>query len=246
MANMWTVVPTRVRKSKILTAEEKEFYYLLADRLTKGGYCKDTNVELAKMLNVSEKTIQKRLASLQAKKFVNIRKYDHSGRLIFLNIPGEPEDQPKPTEEQLQEKTEDYTTSLQNAIVFGTIDFSVLVGKLLKSPYLENVTDNSVQFLLTSEQVDFLAEFKALYPGKKIDCQLACYPDVDYKQLLREIHNSELLVKDNLSLKWILDNREAILNHKYQKINNNQNFKGRDYDDFDVNSLLQSLDEVVI
>lgn len=245
MSGMWTVVPTRVRKSKILTAEEKEFYYLLADRLTKGGYCKDTNLDLAKMLSVSEKTIQKRLASMQAKKFVNIRRYDHARRLIFLNLPGEPEDEPKPTEEQLQEKTEDYTTSLQNAIVFGTIEFSALVEKLLKSPYLENVTDNERQFLLTNEQIEFLAEFKARYPGKKIDCQLACYPDVDYKRLLREIRDSELLVKDNLSLKWIMENREAILNHVYKKINNNQNFKGRDYD-FDANSLMQSLDEVVI
>lgn len=245
MSGMWTVVPTRVRKSKILTAEEKEFYYLLVDRLTKGGYCKDTNLDLAKMLSVSEKTIQKRLASMQAKKFVNIRRYDHARRLIFLNLPGEPEDEPMPTEEQLQEKTEDYTTSLQNAIVFGTIEFSALVEKLLKSPYLENVTDNERQFLLTNEQIEFLAEFKARYPGKKIDCQLACYPDVDYKRLLREIRDSELLVKDNLSLKWIMENREAILNHVYKKINNNQNFKGRDYD-FDANSLMQSLDEVVI
>ncbi len=220
--SMWTVVPTRVRKSKVLTAEEKEMYYAIADGLTAGGYCKETNEDLAKRLpKVTARTVQDRIKSLENKRFLFIRKYGHF-RLLYLNIPGEPEDQPMPTEEELQLKTEAYQESLKKAIVFGTIEFPVLVDKLLESPYLEHVQDNTRQFLLTEKQIEFLAEFKKLAPGKKIDCQVACYPNVDYDKLMDEMRHSKFLAETkNLSLKWLLENSEEIIARKYE------NFAGR-------------------
>lgn len=245
--SMWSIFPTRVLKSTALTADEKMLYCQIALRLTAGGYCKDKNEQLAKMLRVTERTVQDRLKSLEKKKFLFIRKYGHF-RLLYLNIPGEPEDEPMPTEEQLQLKTDAYQESLKKAIVFGTIEFPVLVEKLLESPYLEHVQDNTRQFLLTEKQVVFLAEFKKLVPNKKIDCQVAYYPDVDYDLLLDQIRNSTLLMDgNNLSLKWCLEHSDSIIDGTYKKIvSSEQNFKGRDYTGVDINALFQSIEDIVI
>lgn len=244
--SIWSVVPTRVRKSKDLTGDDKELYYLLADRLTKAGYCRDTNADLAKMLGVSERAICYSLKKLKEKKFIFVRQYDHARRLIYVNIPGEPSDEPKPSDEQLQDKTESYLESLKKAIVFGTIEFPVLVEKLLESPYLENVEDNSRQFLMTEKQAKFLVEFKKLVPNKKIDCQIACYPNVDYEALLRQIKQSDLLMKgNNLSLKWCLQHSESIISGTYRKLSD-KNFHERDYSGVDLNLLWMDIDEIEI
>ena len=65
MNKYWCSIPNAVRKSKLLTAEEKDLYYEICERLTEGGYCKASNTELANALDVSPKTITSRLANLE-------------------------------------------------------------------------------------------------------------------------------------------------------------------------------------
>ena len=89
----FTVVPTVVRKSKILTSNEKDVYYEIFDRCNQAGlrYCTISNKELAKIFEVTETTVSTWISSLQEKKFVNVyyvRKLHK--RRIYPNIPGEP------------------------------------------------------------------------------------------------------------------------------------------------------------
>ena len=131
--------------------------------------------------------------------------------------------------------------------MFGTIDFNVLVEKLLESPYLENVEDNSKQFILTDEQIMFLAEFKKL--GKTLDCQLAIRPKIDYVALLKAIKESNfLLYSKNLNLKFMLENAQAIIDGKYRDstfLNKTETYTNqRNYTKQELNSYFQSLDEI--
>ena len=247
----WSVVPTRVRKSKRLSSEEKELYYELKERLTPAGYCTDSNAELAKVLNVSEKTISARLAKLVEKKFANVTQNNHKHkRMIYLHIPGVVEEPEKPTDEEIQENVKNFQESLKKAIVFGTVEPKVLIKRFKESPYLDNLEDNSTQFILTLDQVEFLASFMKRYPGKAIDCQLASYENVDYDRLLKAISESEFLMSsNNLSLKWCLFNSAEIINGNYkttipQAEIVKPNFKSRDYKSNELLRCFQNINEI--
>ena len=231
----WACIPNSVRKSKRISAEEKELWYEIREIIETrgGGYCTATNSELAKALDVSEKTITTRLASLIKKGFANITMDSHHHkRRIYLHAPGDHLEPQKPQGKELEERTKWLRESLKKAIVFGTIDFNVLIEKLKESSYLEEIQDNSVQFILTGEQIEFLNRFKRYQ--KSIDCQIACFPNVDYQKLVRAIEES-LFLQDNsnLTLKWCLSHADEIINGKYKTSsmteNQYKNFEPRKY-----------------
>lgn len=253
MSGYWTSIPNAVRKSKSLSAEEKELWYEIADRKNAGGYCTASNTELAKALNVSEKTITTRLSNLIQKRFANVTQNVHRHqRRIYLHCPGDHLEPQKPEGKELEEKTRNLQEALKKSIVFGTIDFNVLIEKLIESPYLGEVTDNSTQFVLTNDQMEFLVNFKKRYPSKLIDCQIAYFPLIDYSKLLKSIEESLFMQgNDNLSLKWCLSHAEDIMSGKYKtNLANSQeakrNFSGRKYDPGIINSLFQGVDDIEI
>ena len=199
----------------------------------------------------SEKTITTRLAGLREKRFANIVLNLHKHqRWIYLKVPGEPSEEAKPQGEALNEKTRRLQESLKKAIVFGTIDFNVLIQKLKESPYLDEVEDNSIQFVLTGAQMDFLNRFKRY--KKEIDCQIASFPEMDYQKLINAIEESFFLQgNNNLSLKWCLSHAQEIMSGKYKTnlVNSqeqNKNFTGRNYASDEINSLFQSIDDIII
>ena len=215
--NYWTVIPTAVRKSKRLSSAEKDLYYEICDNLNSFGYCTLTNAELAKNLDIDERTVRARLETLKEKKFVNVIINCHKHRRwIYLNVPQSQKDKEVSEDDQIfDERKKCMLSSLKKAIIIGTVDFNVLVQKLLESPYLEEVKDNSTQFALTEDQIKFLAQI--IRKGKTIDCQIANYPGIDYEKLTKEINRSEFLwTKNNLTLKWILQNAEKIINGDYR------------------------------
>jgi len=253
MNSYWSVIPTRVRKSKILSAEEKELYYEIKERCNPAGYCTDSNAELAKALNVSEKTITARLAGLIAKKFANTTLNTHKHkRLIYLHVPGAVQEPEKPTGEEIQENVKNFQESLKKAIIFGNIDPKLLVQRFKESPYLENLEDNSTQFVMTIDQIKFLAKF-IRYPGKKIDCQIANYPNVDYMKLINHLESSQFLQENaNLSLKWCLSHYADIIEGVYktsipswETMEKRKSPYERTYSPESLNSLFMSIDEMM-
>ena len=246
----WSVIPTQIKKSRLISAEEKEVYYFIADNLNEAGYCTKTNAEFAKELNVSEKTITARLSNMQRKKAVTIKLNNHlHKRIIFLNLPQSPSrDMPnEPTEESLQPKSAQLIASLQKGIVFGTYDFNALIEKMLASPYLHEIKDNSRQFVLTMDQIDFLAEMKRL--NKTLDCQIAIYPPCDYQGLVNAIRHSRFLMEStNLNLKFMLENAQAIIDGKYRDstfLHKTETYTSkRNYTKQELNSFFYSLYEI--
>lgn len=251
----WTSVPNIVRHSRLLTAEEKEVYYELVDRINERGYCTTPNAEFAKVLRVSEKTITARLASMKKKGFINIIQNNHKHRRqIYFNLPRNvigSEEKP-PTEEELADKTKLFQEALKKAIVFGSIDFNVLIEKLHQSPYLEKVKDNTTQFTLTRKQILFLSDFMKL-TNKEIDCQVSCYKNIDYDLLLEKVKESAFLLENkNLNLKWFLEHYKDIVADKYKHYEQkqdeiyNKNFKSRNYSDEEIENLFNSIDDIAI
>lgn len=255
MNNPWTSIPTIVRRSRILTADEKDLYYEITDRLNVCGYCTDTNKVLSEALNVSERTISDRLSNMQKKHIVGItQNYHKHERRIYLNVPRgtKPFLEEKPTNEELNEKTRLLKESMKKAIVLGSLDFEFLVEKLIESPCLDNMKDNSTQFAVNEEQFEFLAEMKRL--KKKIDCQIALYPGINYQELINAINKSNFLAgSSNLNMKWLLENSDKILNGDYknscfteQQSQPNKNFKGREYTLEEYANLFQKIDDIVV
>ena len=188
---------------------------------------------------------------------IALETHNHARR-IYTKVPGEPTNEPKPTEKDLEPKTRRFQESLKKAIVFGTIDFSVLVEKMLESPYLEHVEENDTQFILNLEQIRFLANFMKF--NKKIDCQIAMYPNVDLQKLMESIRESAFLMQNsNLNLKWMLENADKIINGDYKSYIANMpdedcgtvrrrrtNFTEREYTREELFSLFKSVDEIEI
>ena len=248
----WTVIPSAIKRSNKLTSEEKDLYYTIFDNLNAAHYCDLSNEELAQKTNCSARSITLRLANMKEKGFLNIVINSHKHkRLIYINMPRSPDKSgaipDKPLQEDLEPKTRNLIEALKKSIVFGTIDFNVLVEKLLESPYLENVENNSKQFILTEEQIIFLAEFKKL--GKTLDCQLAIWQKIDYIALLKAIKESNfLLYSKNLNLKFMLENAQAIIDGKYRDstfLHKTETYTSqRNYTKQELNSYFQSLDEI--
>lgn len=247
----WTVIPTIVRKSKKLSAEEKELYYELYDKRNAGGWCTSSNAELAKALDCSESTISARLANLYKKKFAHAMFNVHSHqRRIYLDIPGQPSEEKKPDEKTLAQIEQEFRDVLKKSIIFGDVEPQILIQRFKESPYLDNLKDNSTQFILSEAQIKFLAKFLK-YPGKKIDCQMASFTNVDYEKLIFHIERSRFLqCNENLSLRWCLEHYTDILNDKYKTSNIQdgtwKNFTERNYGKEDLNSLFQDIGDIDI
>lgn len=216
----WCSIPSGIIKSKKLTSEEKELWCIISINLNEGGYCTAGNAELADALGASIKTITTRLASLKKKNFIHIifNQRTHQRR-IYLRPPNNPatfQEGFGPSVSELQSTQRRIQESLKKAIVFGTIEFDVLIQKLLESPYLHEIKDNSVQFIVSREERNFL-HWLTNYTDKEIDCQIACYEGIDFEALMENICESKFLLENkNINLKWLLEHSDEILKGKYK------------------------------
>ena len=252
----WTAVPTAILKTKKLNEEEKVFYFILSTIINKQDakrYCTDSNSELAKKMNISESTVSQRVSKLAKKHFANITPNPHKNeRRIYLHVPGDPIlEEPLPTNDEMDASMTNLKESFKQAIIFGNVPFEVLVQKLLETNYLDHVQDNSTQLCLNIDQINFLSAFHKMCPGKAIDAQLVCYPNVNYNKLINSIRESAfLLTNDNLSLKWCLEHASEICSGNYKQYfeqeNTSTNFKGRAYTQEQLNSLFQDIEDLEI
>ena len=248
----WFSAPNCIRLSKRLTSGEKETYYALQERMTAGGYVVATNEELMKELGVNETALLGRLGALEAKNFIARRRSKQHKRIFYLRPPVDSEEK-KPTEEQLEEKKKALQNAYKKGLFFGDVEPETLAERLLEVRYLEDMTDHSTQFVLTIEEIEYIHKFRQA--KKVIDCQLSLYRHVDIKALIDAVYQSEfLLLNDNLTVKWLLENAEEVISGKYKgavikgadkQDKHTPNFKQRSYEG-GMNFRFQSIDEVEV
>lgn len=252
----WDLIPRAVLKSKKMTDGEKLLYAEIEVRaaLNVKRCCDATNSELAKEMGISEKTISARLTSMERKKCINVYYNPHTHkRYIYVNYPGR-EVPERPEGKEVEEMAKPVIEAMKKALILGELDMNVLVQKMIESPYLEKVKNNTYQFCLTKEQIKFLVDFEK-FTQKEIDCQIASYQGVDYNALLKGIQASKFILQSkNLNLKWCLEHYQDIIADKYKYTNptlstenvNKQNFVSRKYTDNELNSLFQEVDEIEV
>lgn len=257
--------PQEVINSKVLTSEERDLWLKIFENRCAGGYCKLTNEELADKLGWKARTVQYHLSNLIKKKYAGLFMKDlRHGRRIYVNIPGDPNlYEAKPTDEDLVKMSDELCDSMRKAVVLGDINFDALVSALKASNYLESVDDNTTQFALTLNQIRFLGLLMVYFPEKKIDCQLAAYPeDIDFEKLFDQILHSKLLPENNISLKSLMKLREEILRGDYASVEVDpgrfdiqtgtwqkrrlQNFNGRNYTREEMNAQFDNIDDVEV
>lgn len=250
--NYWDVIPRRIRKTKRLDNDEKAIYYEIWDTRTPALFSNISNDALSKALGLSEKTVSTKIKTMKEKGYLNIYLNPHKHkRYIYLNDPGEPSIESKPTEKQLTELSQEYEDALKKTIVLGQVPFETLIERIKDVGYLTCVHDNKIQFALTLDQIIFLSEFHCHYPDKPIDCQIANYPAVDYLKLASAISESKFLKESkNLTLKWFLENAtkvtEGVPYKNFKKQTKQHNFTGRNYSREEMNSFFQNIDEIEI
>ena len=216
--NYWFSAPNCIRLSQGLTPAERETYYALQERMTAGGYVVASNEELTKDLSINETALLGRLASLEAKDFIARRRSKQHKRIFYLRPPRVSEEK-KPADEDLADKKALLQNAYKKGLFFGEVEPETLAERLLEVRYLEDMANHSTQFVLTLEEIEYIAKFLEL--EKQIDCQMALYRNIDIASLLEKINESEFLKSNkNLSLKWCLENSADILADKYK------NFKG--------------------
>ena len=251
----WTNIPSIVLYSKLLSDGEKVLYSVLQNCIIpEKKYCNVSNAKLAKSLNTSERTITARLESMRKKGFINYCMNSHKHqRQRSLNVPlKEGSDDREPTEEEREPKKKLLLDAFKKAMILGDIDFNSLLEKFINSPYLAEVKDNSKQFAVNLDQVEFLLEMKRL--NKAWDCQISYFENVNFQELKKAIFKSSFLMNSsNLGLKFLLENADKIIRGDYKssilyKIEDekNQNFKGRTYTSEEWNSCYQSVDDIQI
>lgn len=247
MNNIWkTFAP--VLYSKKLTADEKILFFVIDARKNAGNYCTSTNLELAKVLGTTEKTIATRISSMKEKGVIGTCFNAHKHRRqIYLRLPGDPSlnETPPPTDDDFKKKQMQFELTSTMLFVNGVaIDLKKIAMQFkteIETPEVSNKSQSE-------EQKEFVKMFRQKFPNKAINCNVADYPRINYMKLIQEIENSTLL-KDagNLTLKWCMDHSEKILNGTYRKISKVfENFKGRSYEDLDINALFQSIDDIEI
>lgn len=107
MKAFYSVLPAPVRYSKILTADEKLLYGEISANLEVSGYCKVTNSEFSKTMNVDARTITNWISHLEKANLIFV-KHDHKRhmRKIWLKSISVPDDvQPV---EKLSEKQKEF------------------------------------------------------------------------------------------------------------------------------------------
>ena len=149
----FTVVPTAIRKSKVLTNNEKELYYEIFDRCNQAGlrYCTISNKELSKLFEVSETTVSMWISSLEEKKFINtyyVRK-QHKRRL-YPNIPGEPPIHDEAIPECYSEKQKMFHDAFPDRqidldLIPEFVDMKVLIACIQSSEFLSKAENMSLR-----------------------------------------------------------------------------------------------------
>lgn len=249
MSEFYAIRPRVVDKSILINNTEKQLWYRISDNIDNAGCCRMTNAELGKELHVSAIMISNMISKMLDKGYlaVTYETRNHARRLYPI-YPGE-YDVPLPSQKQIKLRKAQLEEALQKGIKINDEYFFTLVNKLRYSPVLDEVKDNSTQFVLTLEQITFLARFMELFPDKAIDIQLSSVvKQLDYDLLLLEVKNSKFLsTSNNISLKWLIDNYDDIVEKKkYAPFGEEEVKLGRNYSREELNALIPSVDEIEI
>lgn len=115
MSTYLTLVPRYIHVSRKLSGDEKELLYFIFDRTCAGNYAKLSRKDIAKALNISLRSVDYRIESLEKKGFLNLGKTYHGVQSFFLQYPGEPKlnEAEKPSDEEIKAKEELLLGSLQ-------------------------------------------------------------------------------------------------------------------------------------
>lgn len=145
----FAVIPNPVMISKKLSDSEKLLYARLSSKLNEDGYCDLPDNKLAKISNVDERTVRRRLESLEKNDFIT-RVYNRktSKRRIYLKGYT-----PQFLDEKLPEQNLEDITKFKEAFPERRIDMSILpnyvdmdlmIRKIKAKKFLREATNMSL------------------------------------------------------------------------------------------------------
>lgn len=250
-SSFYLLTPAPVCYSDKINGFEKILWLVISANINNAGYCKLTNSELAKKLKKSSTSISTSISNLKTNKFLAITQETHNNiRRLYPKYPGN-FDEKLPDKEELNGQIDKLQNAIERGIRLNDFEFKAFKNKLIFSPLLDDIEDNTEQFLLTPEKALFFGKFATTFPTKKLDIQLATiHSEIDYEKLFKEIMQSDFLMfNDNLSLRWIVEHSDEICFGKYrnyERYKKTSGFIGRNYTREELNALVDSVDEIEI
>lgn len=252
MSDFFLFMPKPVCFSNKLNSSEKLLWLIISSNKNSAGFCRLTNSQLAERIGKTPNMVSIMLANLKECKFLGIMQEvrTHSRRL-YAKYPGEFDEQ-LPTPDEIEKEIEMLKEACSHGVKLDDITFQAVCENIRYSPILDELEDNEqTQFVLNKDQVKFLGQFMTIFPEKEIDMQLgAITQKIDYERLLAELRRSEFLTNsDNLSLRWCIDHADEIIAGKYAPHGGRveeKKLSGRRYTREEIDSLIQSVDEIEI
>lgn len=253
----YAVIEAEVRYDRRLTASEKLLYAEISALTNASGACTARNAYFVELYGQGESTIRRWISNLAKYGYIKV-KCEGKSRVItlFKKLQTRSKMSNKPSQKRegsnkynLNNKYIPMNNTRENnthACVHETLSKKSIVGDVqFDEEWLEkNLSPKQLQF------------HKA-FPNKILnieDGQMVEVPDeVDMDKLIQKINESIFLKRaDNVGLRsCCIDRYQEIMADAYKTFNPNDlkryaNFKGREYTQGELNTLIQSIDEIEI
>lgn len=127
--------------------EIKLFLHLLV-KVNDFGYCDESNEDLAKRMNVSERTITDTVSTLKKKGIINVvqNRHKHRRQIYVRRLGDNPKYQEEPSFEEMTEAQKKFKTLFPNRTVDcdvpATVNMDELLEEMKRSWWLMNKADN--------------------------------------------------------------------------------------------------------
>lgn len=253
----YAVIEAEVRYDRNLTASEKLLYAEISALCNASGECTARNSYFMELYGQGESTIRRWISNLEKQGYIEI---DGEGKKRTITLSKKLQTRSKMSNKPAQNRAGSNRYNLNNKYISMNNTRGNNTHARVRETLSKKSITGDVQFdeeWLEKNLSPKQLQFHKAFPNKILNIEegvIVEVPDeVDMDKLIQKINESLFLRKaDNVGLRsCCIDRYQEIMSDVYKTFNPNDlkrysNFKGREYTSGELNSLIQSIDEIEI